>query len=545
MAVVTELRPDAPSARPAIGRGAWLAGGLLAAVPVVVTLFWTGLNLDVRFVLGCLRTSDVGPAGVFVHRPLAYRLILAPTNLIPSETLIRLCALVIVALVALWLRAALRRPEASLIAGTVGLALALSPNWDFLQPEWMAGVFATAAVAGALWPKRLWLSAVLGGLGLSLAVLVKYTTAPTALLAIGVVLLIDRRRALWMTVAALPIGGALFGLAVLVEPREWRWFHEFSALNGNSPLSGGKLDLFDLMRTVGNEALQNPLFALLPVSVVVLLRLRRGWWPLLLALGVLGVLTTTLLQAQWFMYHLTSLLPLAAGVWALAVGRWYTEHGRPPWTLVTVTAVLAVAQPLVAAQPHEWRTTHQILAYSALTGIVLLACAVAAVESARGGRPLFAVPLLVVVAALSVQVWPSSPDSFDFGARDNRNTDRVATGDRLAAQLPAVRDRIGADTEVLYLAFGDVPYFFGNPTPCRYPSPTFLQRSAGVPALRGLDSYAENVACLTDPAVRYLVQVPGWLDLDKLDPEVAQAIRDTYDCSAPLRTDNVEVCPRR
>ncbi|GHF59315.1 hypothetical protein FHX82_000441 [Amycolatopsis bartoniae] len=545
MTTATEVRLGAPSRRPAFSRVAWLAGGLLAAIPVAVTLFWTGLNHDVRFVLGCLRTSDVGPAGVFVHRPLAYRLVLAPTNLVSSETLIRLGALVIVALVALWLRAALRRPESSLVAAAVGLALALSPNWDFLQPEWMAGVFATAAVAASLWPKRLWVGAVLGGLGLALAVLVKYTTAPTALLAIGVVLLVDRRRALWTTVAAVPIGLGLFGLAVLIEPREWRWFHEFSVLNGASPLSGGKIDVFDLARTVMNEALQNPLFALLPVSVVVLLRLRRGWWVLLLALGVLGVFTTTLLQAQWFQYHLTPLLPLAAGVWALAVGRWYTEHGRPPWTLVVTTAILAVIEPLAAARSEQWRDNHQILAYAGLTGLVVLACVVAALESTRGSRRLFAIPVLVAVAALSVQVWPSSPYSFDFGAADNRNTDRVNTAERLVTQLGQVREQIGPDTEVLYIAFGDVAYFLGNPTPCRYPSPVFLQRSTDIPAIRGLVSYEENAACLTDPKVRYLVYNTSWLDLDKLEPRLAQEVRETFDCSNPIRTTDVEVCPRR
>lgn len=540
----TELRPGAPS-RPAFGRGTWLVGGLLAAVPIAVTVCWTGINHDIRFVLGSLRTSELDAVGVFVHRPLAYRLFLAPATFVPSEAVIRLAALVLVALVALWLRAALRRPEATLVAAAVGLALALAPNWDFLQPEWLAAVLGTAAVAGGLWPQRRWLSALLGGLGVALAVLVKYTTAPTALLAIGVVLLADRRRALAMTVAAAPIGAALFGLAVLAEPREWRWFHEFSVLNGASPLNGGKLDFVDLGRTVVNEALQNPLFALLPVSVVVLLRLHRGWWVLLLVLGVLAVCTTTLLQAQWFQYHLTPLLPLAAGVWALAIARWCATHGHPPWTLVGVTAVLAVAEPLAAARPETWRTAQQVPVYWALAVVVLLACLVAAVEPVRGGRGLFAVPVLVAVAALAVQTWPSSPYSFDFGSADTRNSDRVDRTNRLTTQLAGVRDRIGADTEVLYLAFGDIAYFLGNPTPCRYPSPTFLQRSTYLAGVRELASYAENAACLTDPRVRYLVRAPDWFVVDGLEPRLAQAIRDTYDCSAPLRTDDVEVCPRR
>ncbi|WP_039912633.1 hypothetical protein, partial [Amycolatopsis vancoresmycina] len=49
-------------------------------VPLALTVAWTGLNHDVRFVLGTLETAGragLSPSEVFVHRPMAYRLVLA------------------------------------------------------------------------------------------------------------------------------------------------------------------------------------------------------------------------------------------------------------------------------------------------------------------------------------------------------------------------------------------------------------------------------------------------------------------------------------
>ncbi|WP_236790061.1 hypothetical protein [Amycolatopsis sp. GM8] len=523
----------------------WAAGGVAALVAVATTVLWTGLNHDVHYVLGVLRVAELPPSAVFVHRPLAARLFMAALSPLGSDALIRLAALVLVALVAWWLRTALRRPEATMIAAAVGLALALAPNWDFLQPEWIGSLLATAAVAGALWPRKLWFSALLGGFLLALTVLVKYTTLPAALLAIGVVLVADRRRALAMTVAAIPLGGALFGLAVLVEPREWRWLGEFSTLNGASPLGGAPLDFTDLWRTVGNEALLAPLFALLPVSALVLFRVVRGWWPVLLALGIAGVFGATMLQAQWFQYHLDALLPLAAGLWALAIARWYTEYGRPPWTLVLVTAVLAVGLPVVDAKSQAFRIAYATQVYWVLAVALVLALVVAAIEPARGGRPLFFVPALAAVAALAVPIWPSSPYSFDFGWSESTNADRVRFADQMTAQAAEVHAVIGADTPVLYLTFGDVNYFLGNPTPCRYPSPTFLQRGMRIPDVRTVVSYGENAECLADPAPRYLVVDPSWFDLGMLEPDLATRIRQTYDCDNAIRADPLVICPRR
>ncbi|TNC27452.1 hypothetical protein FG385_10350 [Amycolatopsis alkalitolerans] len=518
---------------------------MAALVAVATTVLWTGLNHDVHYVLGCLRVAELPASAVFVHRPLGDRLFMAALSPLGSDALIRLGALVLLAGVVWWLRTALRRPEATLVATATGLALALAPNWDFLQPEWIASLLATAAVAGALWPRRLWFSALLGGFFAALAVLVKYTTLPAALIAIGVVLVLDRRRAFAMAAAAVPLGGALFALAVAIEPREWRWLHEFSVLNGASPLGGAPMDFTDLWRTVANEAVQAPLLALAPVSVVVIFRVVRGWWPVLPALGAAAVFAATLVQAQWFQYHLDALLPLSAGLWGFAVARWYSAFGRPPWALVLATAALAVAEPLAAAKSHSWRVSHAVTVYWVLIAVVALAVVAAALEPVRGGRPLFAVPVLVAVAALAVPVWPSSPYSFDFGWSDSTNADRVRAFTTTTAEMAGVRDAIGADTPVLYLTFGDVDYYLGNPTPCRYPSPVFLQRGMRLPEVRTLRSYAENAACLADPTPRYLVVAPAWFDLKALEPGLAGEISRSYDCERAITTDTLVVCPRR
>ncbi|HET6705894.1 hypothetical protein [Amycolatopsis sp.] len=147
-------------------RASW--AWLLLLVPLVLTIAWTGLNHDVRFVLGTLQTAGragLAPSEVFVHRPMAYRLVLAAGDagsalpLPVREAVVRILALVAVLLLSLLLRAGLRRyrpaREATVVAAATGVAPALAPNWDFLQPEWLAAVFATGGVGAALRIPRL------------------------------------------------------------------------------------------------------------------------------------------------------------------------------------------------------------------------------------------------------------------------------------------------------------------------------------------------------------------------------------------------------
>ncbi|MGW4521573.1 hypothetical protein [Amycolatopsis sp. NPDC004378] len=526
------------------------------------TVVWTGLDHDVRFVLGTLETagrSGFAPAEVFVHRPMAYRLVLAladPASALPNagrEAFVRVGALVLVLLVAVLLRAGLARyrpaGEATAVAAAAGLALALAPNWDFLQPEWLAAVFAAGAIGGTLFFRRTLPAAAAGGVLLALAVLVKYTTLPTAVVALGVLAALDRRRAVFTGAFGGVACLGLFGVSVLVEPREWRWFGELSRLNGDSPLSRG-LHLGDakaLLSTVLNEAIAVPMVALLPVSVVLLVRLAPGrrariGWLVLPAAAVVVVLAAVVLQAQWFQYHLAALVPFAAGLWGLAVARWSAEHGGPPRALVLATVVLGVGVPFVSAATPEWRLAHGTPVYGALVAVVAIATVLSLKERARTW-PFLAV--LGAFAVLVVPVWPAAPYSFDGIHADYTNAERVAAAQVDERLIAPVRDRIGADTPVLYLAFGDMAYFVGNPADCRYPAPVFVQRGTYLPAVRELESYRENLGCYEHTDARYLVVQPSWLTVDRLPADVAADLRARFDCDHALPAGELEVCPSR
>ncbi|WP_103355037.1 hypothetical protein [Amycolatopsis sp. CA-128772] len=538
-------------------RPAWL----LALVLLALTIAWTGLNHDVRFVLGTLETAGragLSPSEVFVHRPMAYRLMLALGDAgsalpVPGrEAVVGVLALVAVLLVSLLLRAGLLRyrpaGEATAVAAATGVALALAPNWDFLQPEWLAVVFAAGGVGAALRIRRPLPAALFGGVLLALTVLVKYTTAPTAVVALGVIAVLDRRRALLTGVLAAPICAGLFGLTVLVEPREWRWFGELSALNGGSPLSRGWAagDVQALAGTVLNEALAVPMVALLPVSVAVLARLApdrraRLAWVVLPAAAVLVVLAAVVLQGQWFQYHLAALPPFAAALGGLALARWSAEHGGPPRALVLPALALGVGIPIVSSATTDWRLAHGTPVYAALVLLVLAAGWLALRDRGRAWPVLASLSALAVFA---VPVWPSAPYSFDAIHADYTNSERVAAAETNERLFAPVRAQIGADTPVVYLAFGDMAYFFGNPSACRYPAPVFVQRGTYLPAVRGLESYRENLACLERPDARYLVVQPSWLAVDRLPPDVAAGVRSRFDCDHALPAGELTVCPR-
>ncbi|NIH83060.1 hypothetical protein [Amycolatopsis viridis] len=523
----------------------WVWAGV-AALPVALTAAWIGLGHDVRSVLGGLDVSPSGAAGTFVDRTPAYRWLVHGLGVFDvrsvgvGEGLVRLVVLAVVAGAAWWLRAGLRRGlrpgEASAVAATVGLALALAPNGDFLQPEWVAAVCAVAAIGAALTAP-----AAVGGVLLALAVLVGYTTLPTALIALGVIAALDRRRAVVAGGTAVVVTAVLFGLSLLA-PREWRWLRESVQLDEGVTRSIGALVKF-----AANEAMLTPMLALLPASLVVLVRVSRACtaWVVWTVLAVAVVLAGVAVPGQWFQFQAAALIPLAAGWWALAIARWTLVHGRPPWTLVGATVVVTFAARVCLSASFNWRSGHGTLAYGLLGGLVVLAVLACAVEPGRGGRPVLSVPVLVGVLALTVPILPTTPYSFDGVHAAYTNAGRVDIEHKFTGELLAVRDRIGSGTPVVYLTFGDIPYFLGNPTPCRYPSPAYLHQGGYPPGLRGTASYAENVACLSDESVRYVVLEPVWITPAALPPEMAAAVRDRFDCSRALRTDDLTVCPRR
>lgn len=554
-------RTDTPSEAARPHRIA-LAVRILAVLVLLVAagaMCWSGLNHDVRYVLGGMRAAGRGgyPAsGTFVHRPLAYRWLLSWLDHLTAgpvavrEAWLRLIVIALTAAVVRWLRTGLARRlprrEADAVAAATGLALLFAPAWDFLQPEWVAVWLAVAALAAGLALPRLRYAVPVAGVLTSLVVLVKYTTAPTALLPLGALIVLDRRRGWWTAAAAAAATPAGFALAIAVQPREWRWFNELSALNPNTPLQNGfhAADLRQLIDTVGTEALMNPVVALLPAAVVLLARgaatRRARWaWPLLTGVGVAGVLVALVIQGQWFQYHLAALPVLGAALWGLALAR----HPHRP--LVGATLLLGAAVPLTAGQSPVWRGAHATVAFTALGVVAAAALAVALVPAQPPPRYATA---LAALLALAIPAWPATPYSYDTRHSSFTALERARTRHELTRWLDGVRDRIGPDTPVTYLAFGDIGYLLGNPTHCRYPTPDFLQRTRYDQGITRQTSYRENLACLDDPASRYAVLDTFWFPLGQVAPEVSAAVRARFDCAAPLATYpkfHLVICPRR
>jgi hypothetical protein len=150
---------------------------------------------------------------------------------------------------------------------------------------------------------------------------------------------------------------------------------------------------------------------------------------------------------------------------------------------------------------------------------------------------------VAVGAALIPATAPKSPYAFSAYDYEILNEPPPSGGyDELSA-------RIGRDTPVLYLTFGNFNYLMGNPTTCRYPSPQWLQRASRYPRVRTYPSYADNLRCLTDDQrAKYLVWTPAWFSLAKASPELRSLIASRFDCSPAAQVPaprGVVVCPAR
>ena len=223
----------------------WWPLAALGAALLVLASLPLGLNGDVQYVLGGLRTHDAGDplrfVDTFTHRPIAYRAVLTglldllalaritPDDMPLFEASLRMAGVVVAAGTgaALWLglRARLGRVEGAAIGASVAVALALSPNFDFLQPEWFAGVFLALGIAAGVGVRNEIAAALLAAALLTLAVAVKLATAPLAIAGVLLIGLVDSRRA-GLTTAAGMAWGLGWVLAVRATPHEWRWMKE-------------------------------------------------------------------------------------------------------------------------------------------------------------------------------------------------------------------------------------------------------------------------------------------------------------------------------
>ncbi|WP_432134639.1 MULTISPECIES: hypothetical protein [unclassified Streptomyces] len=535
----------------------WTTALVTAGLLLHITLT-AGVFLDIRYVLAALRTtgeSGFSPSEVFAHRPFFYRWLIAGLDAVTfgsfavSEALMRLVGLVLCAAAGLLLWRALRRrlPErdALLVAAPVALTLAFAPVIDYLQPEWFAIVFAVVAVAAALGVRDRWRAVALAALPLGLAVLLKYSTAGTAAMALLVVFAVDRVRALLLAAATAVATGLLFGISVWSGSRELQWVRDMPHINVHQLGGAEPVVVSDLLQRtaqyVGDRIVLTPVLGLLPGALLLFAvtlgsRRQRVEAVVVTALLVVVGLGVVMYQGNFFAYHGESLPVVAAALTGLAVGRWYGAYRRPPLCLTALALVLGALTPLIFLVREDVYTVD--LAWYACAAS--LAAALVDMRLARAPRrprtPRVPVALtgLALVVCLAATVWPSSGVRVVQGHLVTTNAELKeqaeaarAAGEQVAAELPE-------DAEVLYLAFGLQAYYVGHPTGCRYPFPTFLSVTKRLPEVAGLTSTRENVRCVTqEHPAEYMVYQPGWMSLAVVDPEIADDIRRTYACPRP------------
>ncbi|CAL9408620.1 hypothetical protein [Streptomyces sp. Tu 3180] len=542
-----------------------LAAGLAVGALLVHSVATARLHGDIRYVLACLRSGEavgISPSETFTHRPYFYRwfihgldqLTAGPTAV--REAALRAAGVLLCLAAGLALRAALRRRlphrEADLAGAAVALALALAPRTDFLQPEWTAALLSVLAVAAVLAVARPLPAAALAAVPLGLAVMMKYSTAATALIALLVVLAADRVRALLLAAATAVSGALLLGFSLWSGSREWQWIRDMPRINQGSLSRRGLRpgELFSRSADfLADRAVLSPVLLLLPAALLLLLacqddRRRRARWALLAAATAAVGLGAVVVQGNWFAYHAAALPVGAAAVWGLAVARWYGVRGRAPvWFLVASTTA-AVLAPLYSSAPGSLQ--RPAVVWSA--GLVALGAALADLRTTRDAASALRLPPaaagLAGIALAAVTVWPASPHLMDHGKVGDTNAAYLRASQAKADAAADLRRRLPDGALVQYLAFGDEAYFIGHASPCPYPVPTFLQRTRYLPDVAALDSYAENARCLEEDPPRYAVLNRGWFPPTKIDRALARRIEARYDCP-PAPVTRLVVCRLR
>ncbi|MCO8273861.1 hypothetical protein M1L60_25005 [Actinoplanes sp. TRM 88003] len=538
------------------------ATAVLAALAAVAMASWPNLNGDVRYALGTYETAGRGGVSIwdmFVSRPLAYKLFMAAIDegrillvgdiasnranlVIRIETYVLILA--VVALLFLGVRRIAGRPAAAGIAAATGLALMVSPPWHFLEPDWVAALLAVLAVAVACTPRRAWLGALLAGPVAMLVVAVKLSTFPVALIALLVIGVFDRRRALWTTLSTLVWVGIWYLLITEYQPWEWTWMGDLAHLVHEEPQRIYWDEVVKLRTAIGDVMVLNPVVALAPAAAAVLIRRESGgrrWAGLAVAVvGFAISLAPAYGQGEFFMYHFASTVVLSAGVCGAA----YALCPGFRWPVV-VAGLLATGVSLVLLrQPADWRLAESLPVTWAYE---IFAFVFAVIAWFVAGRLKVSLPWFVGVVALCVAqlppVLPGNPYSF------STYNYTIPVGRSSDAPLVELGRRLGADTPVLYLSYGTVNHAMGNPTSCRYPSPIWLQRGALLMRMREVPSYDDNLRCLTEPSdARYLIVQNNWYIMPRTAPDVKALINERFDCSPAAQIPAPEpltVCPAR
>jgi hypothetical protein len=567
--------PEPPHVDPRVAISLGLAGILMGLVWLLTLRL--GLNGDVQYVLGGLRTSEpqgvVSPLDIFTHRPLVYRVFLLGLDavgatgtlngesLIAYERTLRIAADLLVVLASGVLTLGLRRHLSTGPAVAAGLgvsaALAFGPPWDFLQPEWLATLCAVLGLGLMLWIPDVRLAAIGGGLFLAIAIWAKLATLPYALAAIVLLAIFGTRRASFGAVGTLVWAG-LLSILTLVHPFEVGWLRDIRSLDLGEPF--GTWRSFGIAATtLAGSLAVTPALQLMPASIVLLVRRapsgRRLRLGLALASAALLLLGPMVVQGKGFLYHQAGLPVLAAGLVALALEGLLRTSWRAGLALTGMALVGGVVGLWLLGQPQAWRSTFAGAAMISLAvAAVILAVAAASLPILRGSRapmatrwrPTALALLIGTLAMLSIPaVAPSSAWSLDPATTTATNLSRPRAVLALNQQLARIRGSIGKDAHVLYLAWGSILYHLGNTTNCRYPSPLFLRILGHRAKQPHSPSYWANVDCIRDPAEDWMVLQRDWMRVGRMRPELRDLIFSEFDCSRRLEAGQIWACPRR
>jgi hypothetical protein len=391
------------------------------------------------------------------------------------------------------------------------------------------------------------------------------STGVFAVVALAAVWLLDRRRATLSTAWSVGLGVAWLAGTALFDPTEWQWLRDMAALIPGTPFRTplSRMDWSGFVRSAANLLVLSPVVLVIPAAAVLTVAGTRRRWSALtgIVVAVLLVSASVVAQAEWFEYQWIGLPVLAVAVAVLGVAVGPPGPRAAIMTMVAPVAVGGIASAVLLSQPVTWREEHfrpVVLACLAIAagGAVLAGVMVhrsgVAVTSARPAAVGSLTVLCATVALTIATLAANLPDAgYSYAGYHDADTplSQYRQSAALRADLAGLRQRIGARTPVLYLAFGDIGYFAELPTSCRYPSPVWLQRSTYLLYVRTFASYRQNARCLSVMDARYLVLEPSWFDVQGLAPDLATRVEDTFDC-APGRAiavadGEVLACPRR
>ncbi|WP_405555813.1 hypothetical protein OHV08_18365 [Streptomyces canus] len=563
--MTSTLAGGATVARPrTTGRRApqwWAAAALPSAVAVVYTALTRGLTGDLHYVLAALRTgraAGYSPSEVFTHRPYFYRWFVALLDRLAffggtavREATMNVAGVLLAIAAGYALHAALVRRlgarEAAVTAGATGLALALAPRNDFLQPEWAAVVLTVFGAAAALGLRRPWPAALLAALPFGLAVMMKYSTAATAAIGVLLVYAVDRGRAVRVAVLGVPAALALFGVSVLAGSHEWQWTEDMPQINQSALSRTGIRPHFILDRSLdflADRAVTSPVLLLLPGALLLVLtrvqgRLRRAELLAVAALIGLAAQAVVVVQGNWFLYHGAQMPVAAAVVWGVAVGG---ARRSPPWCFGAVSLLYGVAPVVYAQLPRGAQRSWEVWA----AGLVALLAAVLDVVLEKRLRNRSAVLVaLSGVVLLAASIWPGSPHLVQYGKVTVTGAEYLQSQRRAAEDADRIRAELPAGAPVLYLAFGETAYDVGHPARCRYPIATFLQRTRYLPDVVELKSFKENADCVDHDPAPYAVLERPWFQPGRVDPELWRRVTAVYDCPRGEEGARLVLCVRR